>query len=140
MPSAPFDPAMKQALINYRDRVCAVDDIVDGEAGPLTSQADKDQVEEKLDEAADIADDLLNDSTSDLYAPTSVSMHWTPIDTSGLNLTETARTNCERAQAALDEYCEGEPAERTEKQLADTARTLWESRGTFNAIIEKAGI
>ena len=132
------DP-VKQDLQDHKDANCDVADFVDGLSGPLESEDDKQYVIEKIEEAAEIADELLNDADGPLYSPPRVWLFWTPINTNEMDLTETADTACELACEALEAYCGliegGDPS------LADdAAEALWQCQQTHCHLFDVAGI
>ncbi|MCA9289986.1 MAG: hypothetical protein KDA25_02595 [Phycisphaerales bacterium] len=89
--------------------------------------------------------------TSTLYAPSSVTLYWQPVSTTGLGLSAVAAKACEEACKALDAYCRaigdppsGDPygyAGLTVPQLlAAASLALWQCENLLRDTLRRAGI
>ena len=128
----------KEYLQEVKDFACAVSDVVAGDPGPLTDEADKIWVRNQVVLGAGAGQRVLTQGP--LFTPPATWLFWMPIDTSQLNLTQTADTACAKACEALEEYCASIGPGGTPEQEQAAAEALWQTQQLYCHLLFVAGI
>ena len=101
------DP-IKQLLQDVKSDVCAGKEIVNDFTAAELSMSQKALLKNALDSAVACMTRLLDPNTEPSFDPPDAGSDFTPVDTNGFDVRDYARTACQRACDALDEYCNGQ--------------------------------
>lgn len=130
--------AVKEYLQAIKDHACNVSEYIDTYKlqGPLKDPEHIAYVTVKVEGGAAIGQGLLNSQTSLLYAPPGIWLYWTPVDSFGLTLQETAYLSCEQACEALDDYCAMYPS----GPFDSAGEKLWRTQALYCRLYDIAGL
>lgn len=119
-------------LLEIKEQVCGIADIVAGDPGPLSDPEQIAAVTQAVFCAATLGQKLISDPDSLLFTPPNAWLFWQPVFSGAWNLTETSTEACDRACDQYELWCAGE--------TQNVAEGVWQAQHLLCRIFLTAGI